>query len=77
MHGARRPMRVPRALGGAPQDSCKWTPLAWIRERKKEAGRGPVKGGLIHYVNESPRFKTPLKDNLPDSYPLGEDLHIK
>ena len=70
-------MRVSHALGRAPQGSCKWAPLAWIRERKREAGRGPAKGGLSTDVDESQEFKTPLKEGIPNSYLIGEDLHIK
>ena len=42
-----------------------------------EAGRGPAKGCLSTDVDESQGFKISLKGVLPDSYPLGEDLHIK
>ena len=62
--------------GARPKVVAMWGPHCMD---KGEKGRwvGADQGGLSVGLDESSKFKTPLKESLPDSYPLGEDLHIK
>ena len=68
---------IATTLGRAPQGGYKVGPTLYKIRERREAGRGAAKGGLSTDVYEFQGFKTPLKEGLPDSYPLGEDLHIK